>query len=241
MWMFIPSLFVPGSVGWNLELVPRSVADLALWALVNGKPEPRPLLWRGWQKRPWIRLLFGAILRPLTAELGADAWISSLRASRVNRQATPGSDPAPTMIVGSGLPCGASSSSAVPIGSSSRTSPGFSPSTVVPPSGRSSDRWPHSGGMRNGACIQRPDPEPLTFADGFTCSGILPTPTATDCKASGVSGNHTFESGRHSGTTLTDAVVRTGPDGRRLSDGKNLNPRFVEWMMGFPAGWAKLT
>lgn len=36
----------------------------------------------------------------------------------------------------------------------------------------------------------------------------LPTPTATDCKASGVAGNWTPESGRNSGATLTDVVVR---------------------------------
>src|ERR1051326_1968161 len=34
--------------------------------------------------------------------------------------------------------------------------------------------------------------------------GRLPTPTATDCKASGTAGNWTKESGRNSGTTLTN-------------------------------------
>jgi hypothetical protein len=36
---------------------------------------------------------------------------------------------------------------------------------------------------------------------------LWPTPTACDAQASGA-GGHSTESGRHSGTTLTDAVVR---------------------------------
>lgn len=60
----------------------------------------------------------------------------------------------------------------------------------------------------------------------------LPTPTAADYKASGAAGYST-ESGRHSGTTLTDAVTGAASAGR---NGK-LNPRLSEWMMGFPAGW----
>jgi hypothetical protein len=95
----------------------------------------------------------------------------------------------------------------------------------------------------------------------------FPTPTAGDAKASGSAGYST-ESGRHSGTTLTDAVVRrrwptpktpTGggqverstPDGgiRKLEDAVSaelgrptgaLNPTWVEWLMGFPAGWTDL-
>lgn len=89
---------------------------------------------------------------------------------------------------------------------------------------------------------------------------LLPTPTATDHKASGAAGYDT-SSGRHAGTTLTDATVRqperfgryaeavarwapvlgrlapppTEPTGR---DGAaRLSPRFVEWMMGLPDGW----
>lgn len=38
--------------------------------------------------------------------------------------------------------------------------------------------------------------------------GMLPSPTSADCKASGVAGNWTAASGRNSGATLTDVVVR---------------------------------
>lgn len=43
--------------------------------------------------------------------------------------------------------------------------------------------------------------------------GLLPTPTSTDCKASGAAAYST-ESGRHAGVTLTDAVVRRLPTPR---------------------------
>lgn len=60
----------------------------------------------------------------------------------------------------------------------------------------------------------------------------LPTPTAQDSRSSGAAGCST-ESGRHSGTTLTDAVRNVVPAARR----GRLNPRFSEWMMGLPVGW----
>lgn len=60
----------------------------------------------------------------------------------------------------------------------------------------------------------------------------LPTPTASDAKSSGAAGYSTA-SGRHSGTTLTDAVLGAASAGRI---GK-LNPRLSEWMQGFPSGW----
>jgi hypothetical protein len=88
---------------------------------------------------------------------------------------------------------------------------------------------------------------------------LWPTPTSTDHKASGVAGYST-ESGRHSGTTPTDAVVRklwatptnsmaTMGDMEQASTAGNgssrkpyeskgsLNPVWVEALMGFPQGW----
>ncbi len=64
-----------------------------------------------------------------------------------------------------------------------------------------------------------------------------PTPTAQDAKLSGVQGNWTPESGRSSGTTLTDAAVR---EGKRTCDGQSLNPAWVETLMGFPPGWTEI-
>lgn len=97
-----------------------------------------------------------------------------------------------------------------------------------------------------------------TIADVAEWSLLPTTPTATDAKASGATYDPTDT--HHTGTTLTDATVRqadrfgqyapaiarwealtrpapdpTEPTGR---DGAHrLSPRFVEWMMGLPAGW----
>lgn len=83
---------------------------------------------------------------------------------------------------------------------------------------------------------------------------LLPTPTAGDAKASGARA-YPATATRNIGTTLTDATTRGLVDwgdyepairrqeaefGRCAPDPKvdgRLSPRFVEWMMGLPAGW----
>lgn len=79
--------------------------------------------------------------------------------------------------------------------------------------------------------------------------GGLPTPTAQDCRASGVAGNWSRESGRNAGATLTDVVVRrldtsTNQQSEDASSGigdRRLNPAFVEWMMGLPPEWTSVS
>ena len=76
---------------------------------------------------------------------------------------------------------------------------------------------------------------------GLRDAVLWPTPTAQDEKASGAAGYSTA-SGRHPGTTLTDATV--GPRGQasRNTSGSppapcRLNPDWVETLLGFPVGW----
>src|SRR6185312_12839446 len=81
---------------------------------------------------------------------------------------------------------------------------------------------------------------------GAAKESFWPTPTAADANASG-SAAYSTESGRHAGTTLTDATARVatstaGPRARtRSKDGMVLNPRFVEALLGFPDGFVALT
>lgn len=143
--------------------------------------------------------------------------------------------------------------------------------------------WPRSGSMRNGVCSVQTTSVPIIVENGFGYSPIMPTPTAGDAKASGSAGYST-DSGRHSGVTLTDAVVRfptprasdadrgacpseanrnspslvvaalfptprtKGLDGGSGARAKleemgasglrgQLNPTWVEWLMGWPLGW----
>lgn len=63
----------------------------------------------------------------------------------------------------------------------------------------------------------------------------LPTPTAGDARASGAAG-YSKSGGRHSGTTLSDAVTGAASPGRR---GK-LNPRLSAWLQDLPPTWTRL-
>lgn len=86
---------------------------------------------------------------------------------------------------------------------------------------------------------------------------LWPTPTLGDSKASGAAGYST-ESGRHSGTTLTDATVRRtwatphancangagkhgeGSENLQTAATGKLNDAWVTQLMGFPNGWLDL-
>ena len=66
-----------------------------------------------------------------------------------------------------------------------------------------------------------------------------PTATAGDAKRSGGRNDNPKI---HPGTSLTDATCRPGlPPQETCTHGgpcrRRLNPRFVEWLMGFPGGW----
>lgn len=100
---------------------------------------------------------------------------------------------------------------------------------------------------------------------GMAQRGLIPTPTASDANGSG--SRNTATSKAHPGVSLTDWARGDGGKGRLLptpgaedhrncadySDGSRghspqlrhlgkgrLNPRFVEWMMGFPPDWTAL-
>jgi hypothetical protein len=125
-----------------------------------------------------------------------------------------------------------------------------------------SETWPRSGLTRNGTAYQLPPLVPLTDATG---SGLWPTVTAGDAKASG--SRNTSQSNAHPGVSLTDFVRQDGGTGRmwptpRAQDfksgagyshagksqtpqlrhllGGSLNPTWVEWLMGFPLGFTDL-
>ena len=71
-------------------------------------------------------------------------------------------------------------------------------------------------------------------ATGFIAKrGWVPTPTAGDAHGSG--SRNTENSNAHAGVSLTDYVKGDGGKGRR-SPGQ-LNPMWVEWLMGWPRNW----
>lgn len=86
-----------------------------------------PRYWSAvWKKGLWIRRLSGATLEPSIADDLADAWISSLRASRASRIQPPALDEATTTSERSGPDSSTTSEPCVPPWSSWRTSPLFS-------------------------------------------------------------------------------------------------------------------
>lgn len=247
-------LYVPGLEDLNSECESRLEEASVVSATSNGKPTRLPLSWRGWRTRPWIGRLFGTILRPSMAAHGAEQWIASLQASRANPIASPGRKPGMRMSGRSGRSLSGSSRNASQLSFSlrmSRLSSNSSSQSGVVYQGwasRSHRRYykPRRGSELHtcGSVSLSLLPTPIASqrgSRGKTSEGgevldavirLLPTPTASDYKASGAAGYST-QSGRHSGITLTDAILGAASAGRI---GK-LNPRLSEWMQGFPAGW----
>ena len=118
-----------------------------------------------------------------------------------------------------------------------------------------SETWPRAGMTRSGTAYRLRPLAPLTAGIG---SGLLPTPNKRDWKNTGPSqGNRrspnlgtvahwptpkASPSGpdyarmrreRSGGDDLATAVARSEPRGQ-------LNPMWVEWLMGFPIGWTEL-
>lgn len=233
MWLHVPAscLSAPATADSTSPCEPR-FQDLERSAMWRGKPRALRFWRLAWRKVGWMQLLSGVTSPPSMHERGVAQWISSLLDSHASRRASRGSGGGSMTSAGSGRLSPTSSSSAEPQLSFSRTSL----ASYRRGSGMSSQTLTASGSMRNGVCSTRDRLAPRTVAIGGSawpmpdasvwtgssrsCSAgaavrpalaLLasrwPTPTASDAAASGASGYST-ESGRHSGTTLTDAAVR---------------------------------
>lgn len=192
-WLYIPSKFAPASACSEKAPAPHSTFSASStepFATWSGKPlQPRslPALWK---REPLIRRLSGLTCSPSTAQLGADAWICSLRASRARTSASPAAAPA---SMASAPACSSTSSTSPTIamrkGSFWRTS---APSLLPPPPlwtkpkaisknappPASWENWPTAGGTRNGSLFQRPTWAPAMGGLGGSASpgGAWPTP-----------------------------------------------------------------
>ena len=84
MWLYIPREYCPSSPE-SLDSISEFglfFQNLELSVSLSGKATQRPYSWRGWQTRPWMKLLSGVTLQPSTAVSGMELWIQSLLASR---------------------------------------------------------------------------------------------------------------------------------------------------------------
>ena len=165
-------LFVPEQADWSSGCGSPSETDTAVWVTSSAIATQRPRSWRGWRTRPWIRLLSGTTLRHSTAERGVEQWISSLRASRASRSASPANGRVSLTTAGSGRTLPASFARFDPATSSWRTHPSLSGMDSV----ISSRTWPRSGSLRNGIAYRRPSSARRTSASVSTSS---PAPGAS--------------------------------------------------------------
>jgi len=141
------------------------------------------------------------------------------------------------------------------------------PRIAATESGSSGD-WPTPRSSENEQRTRRTQPSVADGHGNILAAEVLrewPTPTWKDHAESGAAGYSTA-SGRHSGTTLTDATVRTWPTAtqRDWKDGAcrdaniptngllgravprmtgnsraRLNPQWVAQLMGFPHDWLR--
>jgi len=228
-------LFVPELEGLSLGSE-SSGPDFAPWLSLSGKVTQRPLSWRGWASRPWIKLLSGTISAPSTASRGVAKWIASLAESHVSRSALPGSVEDSQMSGGLATISSGWSMRFDPESSCWKTSQ----VSLFTDSQASSEDWKilsRAGGVQNGCAYPRQPwvpltgvnassdfswPTPTAAAQGgrfdHSRKGLggrdlkseaenWPTPTSQDAGGSGSAGYSTA-SGRHGGVTLTDATVR---------------------------------
>ena len=101
MWLYIPPMSCPSAPegedstlesNWQGRILERCVT----W---NGKPSRSASWLRRWQSVASIKLLYGAMPEPSTADRGVESWIASLAAFRVSPGHTPEADSEPPMNV----------------------------------------------------------------------------------------------------------------------------------------------
>ena len=185
MWFYIPSNSAPASACLAKACAPHasySASSTAPFATWSGKPlQPRNLPGL-WKREPLIRRLSGLTCLPSTAQRGADAWISSLRASRARTSALPGG------VLGLMASARACSSTSSTLPTLARREASFwrtsQPSLLPPPPlwtkpkgfsknappPASWENWPTAGGTRNGSLFLRPTLAPATGAHGGSAS-----------------------------------------------------------------------
>jgi hypothetical protein len=128
-------------------------------------------------------------------------------------------------------------------------------------SGTYSEAWPESGTTRNGVAYRVPHLVPRIYESG---SSWLPTPCASDWKSQAKIGQRRGQlseavemipawvpceccedyictiHGMHAHDCECPPVEDWSTSPYQAARHGKLNPRFVEWLMGFPNGWTDL-
>ena len=178
----------------------------------------------------WTCFRYGTMSEPSTDDRGMELWILSLLASRANHLALPEKEKEKTTSRISGLNPSASFAKYDPASACWRTS---QVSLFTNTLDEYSETWPRAGIIADGIVYQRPPLAPLTRGTG---SGLwLPTPCAQE-------GGFNKSLGINSKIRPSLAMMarkNLWPMPNALVGGR-LNPRWVEWLMGWPIGWTSL-
>lgn len=272
MWLFIPpqdmtgfsvSAFAPVSAG-SISDCTSPNPDTELCVMSSETVSLRPLSWRGWQTRPWHRLLSGTISNPSMAGSGAAAFISSLPAIPASPSRCRAAGKARMTRATCGRMSRGSRVRSRRNGCFSRTSPAILP-LVSKTSPETFRQW--ATGLRR-ASYQRRKSAGRIPAKG---SSYWPTPTFRS------SGNRACITGSPAGIRFRTDQNQTGSqigiknaasawtlmwelmtaagwtpqpfrsshrfrviliNGEKYStDPLSLNPAFTDWLMGWPPGW----
>ncbi len=189
-WLFIPPETLPEPptcssacpsapvLAGSTSGLPSHAPGIELSVTSSGKAMLRPLSWRGWKTRPWIKHLSGTTLPPSMAARGVARWISSLaviRASLFRSRANARGRRTPAIY---GRILRGSSRNANPNGCFWKTSPIISTSAIA----RSEAIWKAWATALRKDCLRRQKSVRRTSASGCLSSPDetnWPTPRAS--------------------------------------------------------------
>jgi hypothetical protein len=230
-------LYVPGLEGSTSESPsPRlTIAPSVTW---RGKPSPLRLWLRRWKTASWLQRLSGMTCLPSTLDRGVESWIASLRASRVSHTRLPVSSEGTATNGPYGQSSSESSKSVPPPWSFSKTS-----QTLFTFSGQLEKNYREwATGLRLEYSARRKLARPIGGKD----SSCWPTASAHDGKpGSDSTSTQHANLKRDAENWATNSPLghqapqsmNAGQESHEASGQQQLNPRFVEWLMGFPLGW----
>lgn len=253
MWLRIPLPYCPyapdmgGSISQSTLQQMEQLARSVMWRAKYRQPR----FWRTlWSTDFYRTRLFGPTCEPSTLALGVEAWISSLRAIRANHSQSPESVVAKAIRATCGQKWLESWRNASPLLAFSRMSQG----TLFSDFSKSPKIWSDWVIVLRQECLRRRRLARVTRENG--CSSWPTAKTAT--------GDYQYANGKSvlnlSGAARqwlsiaptdakgTETAENYSPQAQSTSNGDGsstaglssrpqLNPRFVEWLMGVPVGW----
>jgi len=220
-WLFVPELE-------DLSLGSESSGpDFEPSVMLSGKATQRPLSWRGWASRPWIKHLSGTISAPSTASRGVIAFLASLGVSRASHSVWPESVEDSQMSGGlATISSGWSMKYEIQPGGSSSCWKTSQVSLWPEDSTASSEDWrrlSRAGGVQNGCAYPRAPWVPLTDVNA---SSDFSWPTPRTITGGAESAERKQELGRtESGGGDLQAAAQKWPTPTASDNGEKVTPQ----------------